>query len=52
MVNVEPYVTVTGDDGALPKPPPAAKVMFWMLLAHTAYNVTLLEMMNVVATER
>lgn len=28
VVNVEPYATVLGDDGALPEPPPAAYVMF------------------------
>jgi len=53
VVNVPPYDTVVGDDGALPEPPvPAAYEIVCVFAVHTAYNVVLAEMLNVLATAR
>ena len=42
MVNVPPYDTVVGDDGALPEPPvPAAYEIVCEFAVHCAVNVTL-----------
>jgi len=41
VVNVPPYDTVVGDDGALPEPPPAAYVIVCVFAVHVAVNVTL-----------
>jgi len=50
VVNVPPYDTVVGDDGAKPEPPvPAAYEIVCEFAVHTAYNVTFVVMVNVLA---
>ena len=53
MVNVPPYNTVVGNDGPLPEPPvPAAYEIVCEFAVHTAYNVTFVVMVNVLAAAR
>ncbi len=52
VVNVPPYDTVVGDDGALPEPPPAAYEIVCVFSTHTAYSVVSATIENVLATAR